>query len=73
MIGNVWKCLEFLAHHATHARLFAFCSLTANLASLKLGCEAKEKIDQYTRPDEGLETPGLEELPGSKRCDIEMR
>ena len=24
--------------------------------------EAPEKIDQYTRPDEGLETPGLEEL-----------
>ena len=31
------------------------------LTSLWFGCEAKEKIDQYTRPDEGLETPGLEE------------
>ena len=43
------------------------------LACLRLGHEAKEKIDQYTRPDEGLETPGLEErLPGSKGCDDEI-
>ena len=42
-------------------------------ACLRLGHEAKEKIDQYTRPDEGLETPGLEErLPGSKGCDDEI-
>ena len=60
---------DFLLFAASKHQLLA----DSLMASLKLGCEAKEKIDQYTRPDEGLETPGLEELPGSKRCDIEMR